>query len=200
MATIVRRIVTGHDLEGRAIVTSDGPVPVVVTNPQRPGYSWSQVWMTDTAPATIDNGPDPTQRPVSIEPAASGSVIRVIEFPPETEQSRALNAERAKELFARMGSANASTGRPGSRHPLMHRTETVDYGIVLEGEITLVLDDSDVPLHAGDIVIQRGTNHAWSNRSGKSCRMAFILLDARLDADVAGAIAAFEAAPGRNAA
>jgi mannose-6-phosphate isomerase-like protein (cupin superfamily) len=194
MARAVRRVVTGHDARGKAVVCTDGAVPVTFTNPLRPGYMWSQVWMTDSSPAVIDNGPDPTNRPIKIEPGERGSVIRIIEFPEETAEALALAKKQSKEVFAGMGSVAAATGRPMSRHPLMHRTNTVDYGIVLEGEITMVLDDSDVELAAGDVVVQRGTNHAWSNRSGKPCRMAFILLDATPTPEVQSAIAAFDAA------
>ncbi|HEX3849280.1 MAG TPA: cupin domain-containing protein, partial [Steroidobacteraceae bacterium] len=73
----------------------------------------------------------------------------------------------------------ASTVRTGSGHPLMHRTESIDYGVVLEGSIVLILDDSEVSLETGDVVIQRGTNHAWANRTDRTARMAFILLGAR---------------------
>lgn len=72
----------------------------------------------------------------------------------------------------------------------MHRTESVDYGIVIEGELTLVLDDSEVLLKPGSVVIQRGTNHAWANRSGRPCRMLFILVDGCYEPDIARALAA----------
>ena len=72
----------------------------------------------------------------------------------------------------------------------MHRTESVDYGIVIEGELTLVLDDSEVPLRVGSVVVQRGTNHAWANRSGRPCRMLFVLVDGRYDPAIAQALAA----------
>lgn len=193
MTKSVRRVVTGHDRNGRAIVTMDGPTPVTFSNPLRPGYLWSQVWMTDASPAPIDDGPDPTDRPARIEPAPQGSVIRVIEFPPETPELIATARQHAKEIFARQGSADAATGRASSRHPLMHRTLTVDYGIVLEGAITMVLDDAEVELSAGDIVVQRGTNHAWSNRSGRPCRMVFVLLDGVQTPEVQAAIQRFEA-------
>ncbi|HET7597649.1 MAG TPA: cupin domain-containing protein, partial [Burkholderiales bacterium] len=73
----------------------------------------------------------------------------------------------------------------GGRHPFMHRTETIDYAVVLEGEIVLLLDDEDVPLKAGDVVIQRGTHHAWSNRSDKPCRMLYVLIDGRFAPELA---------------
>jgi mannose-6-phosphate isomerase-like protein (cupin superfamily) len=197
MSQTVRRVVTGHDAQGRAIVASDGPVPVTYRNPLRPGYVWSQVWMTDGSPAVIDNEQDPTQRPVRIEPMPMGSVIRVIEFPPETPESLAAARQQSHAIFSSMGSAAAATGTTESRHPLMHRTETIDYGIVLDGELTMVLDEAEVPLRAGDIVVQRGTNHAWSNRSDKPARMAFILLDGVLSSQLKDAIARFESGSAR---
>jgi uncharacterized cupin superfamily protein len=80
-----------------------------------------------------------------------------------------------------MGNEGAATFGRGGRHPMMHRTETIDYAVVLEGRVTLVLDDHDVELEAGDVVIQCGTNHAWSNRSDKPCRMLYVLIDGSFD-------------------
>jgi quercetin dioxygenase-like cupin family protein len=108
-------------------------------------------------------------------------VIRVSEIPPESEAVRNFDAGAAKKIFASMGQVDASTFKEGGRHPLMHRTETIDYGIVLSGELTLILDDSEVLLKAGDMVIQRGTNHSWSNRSDKPCIIAFILVDGKFE-------------------
>ncbi len=85
--------------------------------------------------------------------------------------------------FAEIGAGHASTaGDANARHPFMHRTESIDYGIVLEGGITLILDEDETPVKAGDIVIQRGTNHGWANRSGSNCRIAFILIDGKFAA------------------
>ncbi|MFL6621088.1 MAG: cupin domain-containing protein [Sulfurifustaceae bacterium] len=180
--TTIRRVVTGHDSNGKAVVLQDGPAPAVITNPMRPEYFSAQIWATRATPAPIAaREPDPTAEKLTLEPPKNGSVIRVIQFPPEDESIKQLDAEGARRIFAAIGSDKASTFKPGGPHPLMHRTESVDYGIVLEGEITLVLDDSEVTVRAGDVVVQRGTNHAWSNRSGKPCRVAFILLDGRFD-------------------
>jgi uncharacterized cupin superfamily protein len=93
------------------------------------------------------------------------------------------------EAFAQIGDVAASTVRADSPHPLMHRTESVDYGVVIEGELTLVLDDSEVLLRPGSVVVQRGTNHAWANRSGRTCRMLFVLVDGTYDADIGAALA-----------
>lgn len=178
----VRRVVTGHDANGKAIVLSDGPAPAILTNPARPNYFAAQIWATRATPVPIAaTEPDPTTEKLTLHPPANGSVIRVIQFPPEDDSVRKLDAKGARAIFAAIGGEHASTYKPGAPHPLIHRTESVDYGIVLEGEITLVLDDSEVTVRAGDIVVQRGTNHAWSNRSGKPCKVVFVLIDGRFD-------------------
>jgi uncharacterized cupin superfamily protein len=118
-----------------------------------------------------------------------GTVLRISEVPPETDAVRNLTPEQAQELFRKSGAGEAATFGRGGRHPMMHRTETVDYAVVLEGEIHLLLDDTEVKLSAGDVVIQRGTNHAWSNRSGKPVRMLYVLIDGRFDP---GLVAAFK--------
>jgi len=106
-----------------------------------------------------------------------GSLLRISIVPPETEATRNLTPEQAQELFRKSGAGEAATFGKGGRHPMMHRTETVDYAVVLEGEITLILDEGEVELEAGDVVIQRGTSHAWSNRSGKNVKMLYVLMD-----------------------
>jgi hypothetical protein len=103
----------------------------------------------------------------------------VLDIPPEDERMKAMSVDDVRAHFAEVGAAHASSHSDdgSSRHQLMHRTQTIDYGIVLKGEITLMLDVGETVVHAGDIVIQRGTNHGWANRSGKPCRIAFILID-----------------------
>jgi quercetin dioxygenase-like cupin family protein len=186
MPGFIRRVVTGHDKSGKAIVISDGLAPVVKTNPIRPGYRGTDIWKTNAAPAPITaDEPDPTLGPRTLHPAPQGTVIRITELAPETEELRNLSADKVRSVFAAAGAEAASTFKPGARHPLMHRTETIDYAVVLEGEITLVLDDEDVVLKAGDVVIQRGNNHSWSNRSDKMCRMLYVLIDGRFDPELA---------------
>jgi mannose-6-phosphate isomerase-like protein (cupin superfamily) len=170
----VRRVVTGHDEHGKAVVSLDGDPPHIITS-AIPGEFFTEVWKTFSSPATIDSGKDTTLGPRKLSPHAMGSVVRLVQIPPES--GKPMDDEARKAHFASLGSPEASTGSGHSRHPLMHRTETIDYGVVLEGEITLLLDDSEVDLKPGDIVVQRGTNHAWSNRSDKPCRILFVLLD-----------------------
>jgi mannose-6-phosphate isomerase-like protein (cupin superfamily) len=148
------------------------------------------VWQTARDVVVDAVEPDPTGGPHRLPPPDGGTVFRITEFPPDTMQSA--DAARAREIFAAMGGEHTLSPKRQQPHALMHRTRSVDYAIVLEGEIVLVLDDSEVALRAGDVVVQRGTNHAWSNRSGAPCRMAFVLVDAQLAPALASAIAAFD--------
>lgn len=173
-----RRVVTGHDAEGQAIIISEAPPDrsQLVGGPGGPTFI--EVWQTLETPALIHPQPqEPEQSGLVLAPPPNGTRIRVIEFPPEGDEIRKLTKSEALEKFQSMGGGQASTSGQGAPHPLMHRTKTVDYGIVLEGEMTLIVDRGETTIRAGDIVIQNGTNHAWANRSGKICRMAFILID-----------------------
>lgn len=189
----INRIVTGHDPSGKAVVTSAGPLPVVKELPTVPGTVFHEIWATAETPPVIDNGDDPTIGPLVLPPPRHGTRIRIVDIPPDTDELLATVTERMAEHFAEIGDASASTVKSDSPHPLMHRTETIDYGIVLEGDLTLVLDDSEAQLHPGTIVVQRGTNHAWANRSGKPARILFVLVDARYEPEIAEALGEREA-------
>ena len=182
-----RRIVTGHDRNGKSIVAID----TMLTPAQAAaaaGASFYEIWNTAGSPTPVDSGADPTGRKLQIAPPPSGSIVRFVDFQPEAQRPPAQDGAAARKAFEAIGSGGDSTWRPGAPHPFMHRTETVDYGIVLEGEITLILDDSEVTLKASDVVIQRGTDHAWANRSDKICRMAFILLDGKFAPELQAAL------------
>lgn len=185
----IHRVVTGHDDQGRAIISSQGPLPTVVAIEAIPGTVFHEVWSTDTSPARVDNGADPTLGALRLPPPTQGTRMRFVDIPPDTADYLATGAGRMKEAFTQIGDAAASTVAADSPHPLMHRTESVDYGVVIEGEMTLVLDDSEVLLRPGSVVVQRGTNHAWANRSGRPCRMLFVLVDGHYDADIARGLA-----------
>lgn len=172
-----RRIVTGHDAAGKSVVAIDSELTPAISKPEL-GVAFFEIWNTAGSPARVDNGPDPTQgRKLQIEPPKGGTIIRFVDFGPKPANPPQVTAEMAKAVFAEVGSGHASSWRADALHPLMHRTHTVDYGIVLEGEITLVLTDRKVPLKTGDVVVQRGTDHAWENHTDKPARMAFILVD-----------------------
>lgn len=191
----VRRIVTGHDTQGRSVVTADGLAPVVRTNPKRVGFCATELWMTLQTPAFVGNDADPTLgRPITLEPPRHGTVVRIIEFGPEGDWLDKLDAAGTREAWGAFGTDKASTNRTGkAKHPLIHRTQTVDYGLVLDGEITLVLDQEEVLMQAGDFVVERGTNHAWANRSGKPCRILFVLIDGEFDPALSPLLAAVDA-------
>ncbi len=172
-AKSIRRVVTGHDTDGKAIVVSDQTATCILERPNRPGVTLTNLWQTDQTPAPIHGPEETVDGPLILQPPANGSVCRIVEFQPE--DPAVLATLDGASAFAEMGAAG--TVVENTRHPFMHRTETVDYAIVLEGEITMLLDDSEVQVRAGDVLIQRGTNHAWSNRTDAPCRIAFILID-----------------------
>jgi mannose-6-phosphate isomerase-like protein (cupin superfamily) len=155
-----RRVVTGHDFAGQSVVVQDAPVPIVRSLPED-GVLFAEIWQTGSSPAPISakESFEPTDRDLSVAPPPSGTKIRINEFLPGYLNSRGLQSP-------------------------VHRTESIDYGIVLEGEITLVLDSGDVTLRAGDVVVQRGTDHAWANRTSRVCRIAFVLVDGRFEPDL----------------
>lgn len=185
MSNPVRRIVTGHDAQNRAIILSDAPPPRIQRIGEH-GPTFYEVWNTQETPAPIDRASgEPAEEKLMLQPPKDGTRIRVLDIPPETAEMKRLDAHSAREHFAEIGAAEASTAGQAAAHPFMHRTETIDYGIVLEGEITLIVDRDETLVRAGDIVIQRGTNHAWANRSGKNCRIAFILIDGKFSAELA---------------
>lgn len=186
---MVRRVVTGHDANGKAVVLSDGPAPLVHAVPLRPGYASTDVWRTNESPARIAAAPvDPTPGPRRQLPARRGTVLRINTLAPEPEAVRRLSAGEAQSVFGALGNASASTFARGARHPMMHRTETVDYAIVLCGEVTCILDDSEVVLRAGDVLVQCGTNHAWSNRGTEPCQIAFVLIDGEYEPELKEAL------------
>jgi mannose-6-phosphate isomerase-like protein (cupin superfamily) len=174
MASGVRRIVTGRDSSGKAVVLYDGEAPNVSVRPVRRNVS-RLIWTTGGAPADISGDCDRGALPSGTSPAPCGSVFRIIDYPPATPESEKLElGHRLKQLEGE----SSIEGLP-PRHPFMHRTRTIDYAIVLSGEIDMLLDDSEVHLTAGDVLVQQGTNHAWVNRGSETCRIVFVLIDAK---------------------
>jgi hypothetical protein len=178
----VRRIVTGHNHARRSIISIDD-APRTIPFTAVPGTAFYELWNTNGMPVPIDNGADPTGRPLQLHPTKHGSIIRIVDIPPDSVQNK-VSAEDVAAGFASMGAGHAVAGQGAARHRLMHRTQTIDYGIVLAGEVWLLVDEGEVRLGPGDIVIQRGTNHAWSNRTEEIARIAFILLDGKFAPEV----------------
>lgn len=172
-----RRIVTIDREAGRSSLVSDGPAPDLRLDPARPGFASARLWVTDSTPAKILY--ETLHLPHALEPPPRGSVCRVVTFPPDAGWRGKVGAAEVQAYFRSMGSPGASTYSPLAPHPYMQKTQTLDFCAVLEGEVTLVLDTQEVVLKAGEIVIQRGTNHAWSNRSNGPARVVICSHDGR---------------------
>lgn len=170
----IRRVITGVDDQGRSRVSRNAELSNVFELEAVPGTWFHEVWETGQSPALIDNREEEGPIGTQLAPPRSGTRIRFVDIPPDKDS---LGTGAAKASFAQLGDAAFGTSDEASPHPLMHKTETVDYGVVISGAITLVLDTEETELKAGDVVIQRGTNHAWSNRSSEPCRMLFVLID-----------------------
>lgn len=170
-----RRVVTGHDKNGLAICVSDEQATNILQRPNRPGVTLTNLWQTTSTPAEFDGPEETVDGPFVLHPPKNGSVFRTIEFLPEDPEVIA-NID-GQAAFAEMGASHNIV--KNARHPYMHRTDSVDYAIVLQGEIYMLMDEEkdDVLLKTGDVVVQRGTNHAWANRSTETCTMAFVLID-----------------------
>ncbi len=166
-----RRVVTGHDRDGRAVVVFDGPAPNAKLR-KATGLTSTLVWLTEESPADVSIATDRSARDIGVAPPSSGSVFRIVDFPPAHETGEVDNAAMVREM-----GLESSGG--AARHAMMHRTRSIDYAIVISGEIDMLLDDSEVHLRAGDVLVQQATNHAWVNRGRENCRIAFVLIDAR---------------------
>jgi len=171
-STTVRRLVVVDENE-KSRVVADGPSPRVHADPARPGFADARIWATDRTPVRLSRLRESPRLHPSLEPPPQGSLCRVVTFPPDAAWKGKVGAKEVAAYFAAMGSPGASTYSDRAPHPYMQKTRSLDFCLVLEGEITLVLDTEEVALKAGDTVVQRGTNHAWSNRSGRPCTVAF---------------------------
>ena len=159
MPKSTRRVVTGHDARGKSLVLSDGPPPQ--HHPMHGlgvGADFHEMWSdADTIPElALGETREPNQRPFTIMPAA-GHLLRILDVYPLKD---------------------------GGKRTVMHRTRTLDYVVVIEGELVLILEDSEVILKPGDVVVQRGTDHAWENRSGTIARAAFFHIDAHFSEEL----------------
>lgn len=170
----IRRVVTGHDSNGKAIVVHDATATNILERPNRPGVALTNLWQSFESPRF--DGPEETVADALVlHPPKGGTVFRIVQFDPEDPE--VLEKLDGAAAFAEMGAAHNVV--ENARHPFMHRTDSVDYAVILTGRIKMLLDDSEVELRAGDVVVQRGTNHAWSNQFDEPCQIAFVLVDAQ---------------------
>lgn len=168
-----RRIVTGHDAQGKAVALFDDAVPAKQRTPGANGMTL--LWTTSEFPVDVDGSADRARAQVGVPPPANGTIFRIVDFAPMTASTSPIDHH---QILRSMGIDPATQGH--ARHANTHRTKTIDYAIVLEGEIDMLLDDSEVHVKAGDVLVQQGTNHAWVNNGTKPCRIAFILIDAKM--------------------
>lgn len=176
MASSIRRVVTGKDATGKAIAMIDA-VPTNVHGRKELGVTNTILWVTDSTPADLSHPVDAADRKVGVLPPPGGTIFKLIEFAPQKDLES--DYETRLRIFKGLGLAPEGESREKPRDPGMHRTRTIDYAVILSGEIEMLLDDSEIHLKAGDVVVQRGTNHAWVNRGHQPCRVAFVLIDAK---------------------
>jgi mannose-6-phosphate isomerase-like protein (cupin superfamily) len=173
----VRRLVIGHDAQGKAVALSDGALTPKQRSPG--GNGVTNLWVTSESPVELTGAADKSATHAGVPPPKNGSVFRIVDFPPASASAAAPHVDHDKVLIA-MGIDPATQGY--ARHQNSHRTRSIDYAIVLDGEIDMLMDDSQIHMKAGDVLIQQATNHAWLNNSGKTCRIAFVLMDAHAPA------------------
>ncbi len=170
----IRRVVTGHDKDGKSVLLMDGLAPNILEMASMPGVALTDLWRTKTSPALNSGRADAAAGKIKLEPPESGTIFRIVEFPPDTAWRHTANADKA---FKSIGAGHAPDHASGD--PMTHTTATVDYIIVLKGEIYAIMDKEETLLKQGDVLIQRGTNHSWSVRGNEPCVVAAILVGAK---------------------
>ena len=168
----VHRVVTTIDKDGKAVALFDSAVPLESLRSPNPA---GEIWVTQAQPADFNWTEDRAKIKVGLQPPRNGTVFRIVEFVPTTEKIDKMPIDTMMKVA---GPDAPKRGLP-PKHPMMHRTRTVDYAIIMSGEIDMMMDNSTVHLKAGDVVVQQATNHAWINHSGAPCRVAFILMDSQ---------------------
>lgn len=155
VTTAYRRIVTAHDAQGSSVFVSDETCPHVHMVMGLPNFTVTELWKTGPTIAS-NSDDDPAKGIPALMPPAGGSVFRILEMPPDLEWTSKF---------------------PDIPAPTMHRSATIDYAFVIDGEVWAVLDGQELLMRAGDVLIQRETNHGWANRSSRPCRILFVLMD-----------------------
>ncbi|MFD0847295.1 cupin domain-containing protein [Sphingosinicella xenopeptidilytica] len=169
----VRRVVTGHDDQGRSTFLFDDQNGRMKEMDSMPGLALTDIWETTSTPASNAGADDAAGRPVRLEPLPGGSIFRIVEFPPDTVWMGKVDPAIA---FESIGAGDVHDS--ASDDPLRHKTNTIDYIIILQGEIDAVLDSGSVRLRQGDALVQRGTVHSWSVKGDEPCILAVVLINA----------------------
>ncbi len=167
-----RRIVTGHDAKGKAVVLYDAPVQAKQRSAG--GNGMTLFWTTQESPSTSRARPTAARAMPGCRRAPDGTVFRIVDFAPAQPHAAPVDHH---QILVSMGIDPATQGY--GRHANTHRTRTIDYALVLDGEIDMLLDDTEIHVKAGDVLVQQATNHAWVNNGTKPCRIAFILIDGK---------------------
>jgi len=178
----VRRVVTGNDAQGRSKVIYDSAAPNVNPGPIRPGTCMTEVWVYESSPIPLSTDRDGGRLPFNFEPPEAGGHLRIVQSPPKPEGydiAKDPNAVPLHEPRKRPGGTWDRGGANGFSSPV-HKSETVDYGILLEGERVLVLDKSEHVMKPGDVVVQLGNWHGWQNPREGSL-MAFVMMGGRFE-------------------
>ena len=168
----IRRVVTKLDASGKAVVMIDERTRLVAP---RPPNLVANLWVTDKSLPDFSWSDDRSKTKVGLVPPKSGTIFRVVDFAPESAGGHPTDMNTMMKI---VGADAPAKGLP-PRHPMMHRTRSLDYAIIMSGEIDMLLDEGEVHLKAGDVVVQQATNHAWVNRGSEPCRIAFILMDSQ---------------------
>jgi mannose-6-phosphate isomerase-like protein (cupin superfamily) len=167
----IRRVVTGLDANNHAVVLFDSRMPLKADSPV---ISSTNFWITDSTPPSLSKE-DSANRPIGVSPPDNGTKFRIVEFAP---LDAATEAKLPPEMIMKGVNHPPAKGIP-VKHPMMHRTRTLDYAMILSGEIDMMLDDTSVHLKQGDVIVQQATNHGWVNHGTQPCRILFVLMDSK---------------------
>jgi mannose-6-phosphate isomerase-like protein (cupin superfamily) len=171
VADDIRRVVTGLDDRNHAVVLFDSRIPLKSDSPV---ISSTNFWITDSTPPALSSQ-DSAGRPIGVSPPDNGTKFRVVEFAP---LDPAIEAKLPPEMIMKGVNHPPAKGIP-VKHPMMHRTRSLDYAVILAGEIDMMLDDTSVHLKQGDVIVQQATNHGWVNHGAQPCRILFVLMDSK---------------------
>ena len=172
----MRRIITGHDENGRSIISIDGP-PARSIGEDVGGLF--EIWNTDGNDIISSDSSDRADEDIILSPPKGGTKFRYFQINPMPEGvSNEIMQEIAADAFEKIGASHHRIDT--SKHPAMHKTETIDYIILLKGDVTLILDEEEVDLKPFDVVVQRGTNQAWTNNGNEPALLIAILVDSEI--------------------